>query len=245
MQQSLPGRFKYVLAGLHNIVRFNRQVALGNNSVITHMPSLKITPFHTPEAQELLTNPLSYLGFSLPSKVTISQILATCNYFPGLIQLYAKKLLESMRAADYAGYDVKKTPPYVITDAHLRRVMSDKDFVEQIYEKFEITLTLDQDQGSCYYPLTLLIGWMYNEAPSKNGYTAKDVLFYAKDLSVYPLVDLDEEKIDALLQELQDLNILRSVSNNSYLLASKNFRDLLGSDEEIMDKLLKVGGAPL
>ena len=242
VQQSLPGQFKYVLAGLHNIVKFNRQVALGNNSVITHMPSLKITPFRTPEAQELLTNPLSYLGFSLPSKVTVSQILATCNYFPGLIQLYAKKLIESIRAADYAGYDIKKTPPYVVSDEHLRRVMSDKEFVEQIHEKFEITLTLDQDQGSCYYPLTLLIGWMYNVVPSKSGYTAKDVLHHAKDLSVYPLADLDEEKIDALLLELQDLNILRSVSNNSYLLASKNFRDLLGSDEEIFEKLMKIGG---
>lgn len=242
IQQSLPGQFKYVLAGLHNIVKFNRQVALGNNSVITHMPSLKITPFRTPEAQELLTNPLSYLGFSLPSKVTVSQILATCNYFPGLIQLYAKKLIESIRTADYAGYDIKKTPPYVVSDEHLRRVMSDKEFVDQIHEKFEITLTLDQDQGSCYYPLTLLIGWMYNVVPSKSGYTAKDVLHHAKDLSEYPLADLDEEKIDALLLELQDLNILRSVSNNSYLLASKNFRDLLGSDEEIFEKLMKIGG---
>lgn len=242
IQQSLPGQFKYVLAGLHNIVKFNRQVALGNNSVITHMPSLKITPFRTPEAQELLTVPLSYLGFSLPSKVTVSQILATCNYFPGLIQLYAKKLIESIRAADYAGYDIKKTPPYVVSDEHLRRVMADKEFVDQIHEKFEITLTLDQDQGSCYYPMTLLIGWMYNVMPSKSGYTAKDVLHHAKDLSVYPLADLDEEKIDALLLELQDLNILRSVSNNSYLLASKNFRDLLGSDEEIFEKLMKIGG---
>ncbi len=242
VQQSLPGQFKYVLAGLHNIVKFNRQVALGNNSVITHMPSLKITPFRTPEAQELLTGPLSYLGFSMPSKVTVSQILATCNYFPGLIQLYAKKLIESIRAADYAGYDIKRTPPYVVSDEHLRRVMADKEFVDQIHEKFEITLTLDEDQGSCYYPLTLLIGWMYNVAPTKNGYTAADVVYHARDLSVYPLAELDEEKIDALLQELQDLNILRSVSNNSYLLASKNFRDLLGSDDEIFDKLTKVGG---
>lgn len=242
IQQSLPGQFKYVLAGLHNIVKFNRQVALGNNSVITHMPSLKITPFRTPEAQELLTVPLSYLGFSLPSKVTVSQILATCNYFPGLIQLYAKKLIESIRAADYAGYDIKKTPPYVVSDEHLRRVMADKEFVEQIHEKFEITLTLDQDQGSCYYPLTLLIGWMYNVMPSKSGYTAKDVLHHAKDLSIIPLAELDVEKIDALLLELQDLNILRSVSNNSYLLASKNFRDLLGSDEEIFEKLMNFGG---
>ena len=240
VQQALPGQFKFVLAGLHNIVRFNREVALGKNSVITHLPSLKITPFRTPEAQELLTVPLSYLGFSLPSKVTVSQILATVNYFPGLIQLYCQKLIESIRAADYAGYDIKKTPPYVITDDHLRRVMADKEFVEQIHEKFEITLRLDQDQGSCYYPLTLLIGWMYGEESPKNGYTAKDVLRYAKDLSVSPLVSLDEDKIDALLQELRDLNILRNVGSNTYLLASKNFRDLLGSDDEIFEKLSEV-----
>ena len=242
VQQSLPGRFKYVLAGLHNIVKFHRQVALGKNSVITHMSSLKITPFRNPEAQELLTVPLSYLGFSLPSKVTVSQILATCNYFPGLIQLYAKKLIESLREADYAGYSISNSPPYVVTDEHLRRVMSDKEFIAQIHEKFEITLTLDEDQGSCYYPLALLIGWMYYLEPSRNGYTAQDVLRCAVDYAVKPLNGLDEEKIDALLQELQDLNILRSVTNNSYLLASKNFRDLLGSDEEINEKLTKIGG---
>ena len=242
IQQSMPGQFKYVLAGLHNIVKFNRQVALGNNSVITHMPSIKITPFHTPEAMELLTGPLSYLGFSLPSKVTTSQILATCNYFPGLIQLYAKKLIESVRNADYAGYDIKKTPPYVVSDEHLRRVMADKEFVEEIHNKFEATLTLDQKQGSFYYPLTLLIGWMYNVANSKSGYTARDVMHHAKDLAISSLADLDLEKIDTLLMELQDLNILRSVSNDSYLLASKNFRDLLGSDEEIFEKLMNFGG---
>ena len=109
-------------------------------------------------------------------------------------------------------------------------------------EKFEITLTLDEDQGSYYYPLALLIGWMYNVAHTKAGYTARDVLNHARDLKIAPLDTLDEEKIDALLQELQDLNILRRVSSNSYLLASKNFRDLLGSDEEIFDKLGKIGG---
>ena len=243
VQQVLQGRFKFVLAGLHNIVRFNREVALGKNAVITQFSSLKITPFRTPEAQELLTVPLSYLGLSLPSRVTVSQILATVNYFPGLIQLYCQKLIESLRAPDYAGYDVKRTPPYVITDDHLRRVMADKEFMEQIREKFEITLRLDQDQGSFYYPLTLLIGWMYTEEPSRGGYTAGDILRHAKDLQISPIQDLSEEQIDALLQELQDLNILRSVSQDTYLLASKNFRDLLGSDEEIFEKLSSMGEA--
>lgn len=242
-QQVLPGRFKYVLAGLHNIVKFNHQVALGNNSVITHIPSLKITPFRTLEAEELLIRPLSYLGFSLPSKVTVSQILATCNYFPVLIQLYAKKLIESIRTADYAGYDPRIAPPYIVSDDHLRRVMADKEFVEQIHQKFWITLTLDEDQGSYYLPLTLLIGWLYSMTPSQSGYTAGEVLRHAKDLAIRPLADLDVDKIDALLMELQDLNILRSVSHSSYLLASKNFRDLLGSDEEIYEELMKFEGA--
>ncbi len=245
VQQALPGQFKFVLAGLHNIVRFNREVALGRNSVITHLPSLKITPFRTPEAQELLTGPLSYLGLSLPDKVTVSQILATVNYFPGLIQLYCQKLVESLRAADYAGYDVKNTPPYVITAEHLRRVMADREFVEQIHEKFEITLRLDQDQGGSYYPLTLLIGYMYSEEPSKvkSGYGAKDVSRYAEQWNITQLKNLGEEKIDALMQELQDLNILRGIGPDTYLLASKNFRDLLGSDDEIFEKLSKIAEA--
>ena len=106
-----------------------------------------------------------------------------------------------------------------------------------------MTSKLDKDQGNYYFPLALLIGWLYNVAPSKNGYTAETLLYHARDLSVYPLVDLDETKIDALLQELQDLNILRSVSDNSYLLASKNFRDLLDSDEEIFKKLGELNTA--
>ena len=121
--------------------------------------------------------------------------------------------------------------------------MADKEFMEQIREKFEITLRLDQDQGSCYYPLTLLIGLMYTNAPSRGGYTAGDILRHAKDLSISAICDLSEEQIDALLQELQDLNILRSVSQDTYLLASKNFRDLLGSDDEILEKLSRMGEA--
>lgn len=244
VQQTLPGQFKFVLAGLHNIVRFNRDVALGRNAVITHLPSLKVTPFRTPEAQELLTEPLSYLGLALPSKVTVSQILATVNYFPGLIQMYCQKLIESLRAADYAGYDIRQTPPYTITDEHIRRVMADREFVDQIRDKFEATLKLDQDQSEVgfYFPITLLVGWLYHAEPDKlrDGFSAKDILQQAKELPVTRIMQLDEEKVETLMQELQDLNILRGVSQDTYLLASKNFSDLLGSEEEIFENLVKI-----
>jgi hypothetical protein len=67
--------------------------------------------------------------------VTISKIIATCNYFPGLIQLYAKKHVDSIRAEDYIGYNIKKMQPYIISDKHLRCVMADKEFMEQIYSR--------------------------------------------------------------------------------------------------------------
>ena len=61
--QSLgSGRFKFVIAGLRNIVRFNRDRALGNNSVITHLAAMTVKPFDGSEARELLQEPLYYLG---------------------------------------------------------------------------------------------------------------------------------------------------------------------------------------
>lgn len=242
VQQTLPERFKFVLAGLHDIVRFNREVALGRNAVITHLPSLNVKPFETPEAHELLVQPLSYLGFSLEDRVLISQILATTNYFPGLIQMYCQKLIESMRQSNYAGYNEASTPPYLITEDHIRRVLADNNFLAEIHNKFEITLRLDQDQGSYYYTIALLIGWMYTAAPSTTGYTADELLSQAKDLGLGTLTRLNREQMDTLLQELYDLNILRSTGKDTYLFASKNFHDLLGNEVEIFNELARIGG---
>lgn len=242
IQQTLPDQFKFVLAGLHNIVRFNRDVALGRNAVITHLPSLNVKPFETPEAHELLVQPLSYLGFSLEDRVLISQILATTNYFPGLIQMYCQKLIESMRQNNYAGYNEASTPPYLVTEDHIRRVLADNNFLTEIHNKFEITLRLDQDLGSYYYTIALVIGWLYTAEPNTVGYTADDLLRQAGDLGLRTLTDLTSEQVSTLLQELHDLNILRSTGKDTYLFASKNFHDLLGNENEIFEKLVQIGG---
>lgn len=203
---------------------------------------MNVKPFEMPEAHELLVQPLSYLGFSLEDRVLISQILATTNYFPGLIQMYGQKLIESMRQNNYAGYNEASTPPYVITEDHIRRVLADNNFLAEIQNKFEITLRLDQDQGSYYYTVALLIGWMYTACPTTIGYTADDLMAQANDLGLEALTHLNREQIDALLQELYDLNILRSTGKDTYLFASKNFHDLLGNENEIFEKLGQIGG---
>ena len=120
------GRFKFVVAGLRNIVRFKREAALGNNSVLTHLESLTVKPFKAMEARELLEVPLSYLGFRFPedneTEVLISTILGTTNYFPGLLQLYCTKLIEAMQR-DYAGYSESETPPYLVKKEHIKKVL--------------------------------------------------------------------------------------------------------------------------
>ena len=78
-------RFKFVVAGLRNIVRFKKNIALSNNRVLTQLSSLTVTPFKSTEARELLEVPLSYLGFRFPddskTEMLISTIFGTTNFF--------------------------------------------------------------------------------------------------------------------------------------------------------------------
>ena len=142
IQNISEAQFKFVVAGLRNVIRFKREAALSNNSVLTHLRSMTVQPFNTLEARELMEVPLHYLGLRFPKEkeFLVTLILATTNYFPGLIQMYCAKLLDSMRSNDYAGYNEANTPVYEVSEEHIKRVLADPDFMQQIREKFIITL---------------------------------------------------------------------------------------------------------
>ncbi|MBQ8647315.1 MAG: hypothetical protein IJ484_04145 [Oscillospiraceae bacterium] len=239
IQQDLPGQFKFVLAGLHNVVRFKRRQALGANSGIPHLPFLNVTPFDSDEALSLLTGPLGFLGFALENEDLASEILATTNYFPGLIQLYGKKLVESIRDEDYADYSEGETPPYVITDDHLRHVLSDSDFVKELRSKLEMTLRLDEEEegGGYYEAIALLIAGRDHTDQEEGGYSAEQI--YNDGMSSLPrrMAGLKMEQVATLLEELCDLNILRELGQGTYVFASKRFRDLMGTADDIFARM--------
>lgn len=245
LQTSSNQRFKFVLAGLHELARFN-QATLSGNSPVAHLNAIKITAFRSEEAEKLLTEPLSYLGLSFDSVATVSEVIATTNCFPGLIQLYAKKLLEALGARDYAGYQEGKTPSYNVSREHLQRVYADRDFGDQIRQKLMMTLTLLEPDGQCYYyPLALLLALLCYEHPEKNnlseGYSAADIKRTASsEWNTAPIIaNMADEKVKTLLSELADLNILNSCeTEDRYIFARRSFRDLLGTTEdEILDRL--------
>lgn len=232
------GRFKFVVAGLRNVVRFKQNVALSNNSVLTHLSSLTVTPFKAAEARELLETPLWYLGFRFASdsatETLISTIFGTTNYFPGLIQLYCSKLIEALQH-DYADYEESETPPYIISENHVKKTLSDETLLQQIREKFIITLKVDQDDY--YYLIALLGAYHYHFSEESSMFSAKDIQSHAREYGIKKLSNLSEESIHALMEEMRELNVLQSVTASNYRFARYNFCQMMGNEEEVCDKI--------
>lgn len=237
LQLSTNGKFKFVLAGLHNLVKFKRDVSLGNNSVIAHLSSINVKPFDEQTARTLLREPLGYLGFDFEDDETaFMQIGSATNYYPGLIQLFCYKLINGLKQ-NYAGYSEADTPKYKIESKHISKVLADKDFLDEIKNKFEITLRLGE--GNYYYLLALLLGMLYEERESVDGYDIKDILDMADSVGIDVLRKMPREQTNALLDELCDLNILKMMSNG-YAFRTKSFRDLLGSKDEMFEQLFDL-----
>lgn len=237
IQQSTNGRFKFVLAGLHNIVKFKREVALGNNSVIAHLSSINVKPFDFETAKILLREPLGYLGFEFDGDETaFMQICSATNYYPGLLQYFCNKLIESLKV-NYGGYSESNSPGYKITTRQISQVLADKEFMAAIKEKFEITLRLGD--GNYYYILALLLALLYEEKENSEGYNIDEILDMANNVGISLLDVLSKEHISALLDELCDLNILRMVGSG-YAFRTRSFRDLLGSKEDLENQLLNL-----
>ena len=233
-------RFKFVIAGLRNIIRFDRQKSLSNNSVLTHLTSMTVKPFHASEARELLEVPLYYLGFRFPedNQHLISMILANANYFPGLIQLYCAKLIEAMSGSDYAKYDQSETPIYEIKEDHIKKVLASQGFRDQIREKFEITLKLGDDKY--YYIIALSMAYLYHQHGYYRGYTSEEVLSVVKDFEMHEFDNFTVENMAALMEELRELNVFRKNTEGRYLFARYTFFQMMGNKDEVDAKILAM-----
>nr|WP_296957231.1 hypothetical protein [uncultured Mediterraneibacter sp.] len=234
------GRFKFVVAGLRNIVRFKRDIALGKNSGLAHLESMTVKPFKAMEARELLEVPLSYLGFRFPkdnnTEVLISTIFGTTNYFPGLLQLYCKKLIEALQR-DYVGYSENDTPPYIVKKDHIKKILAEQSLQEEIRSKFFITLKEGDDDY--YYIIALLVAFHYHEYKSQNGCSVDDLIEVAKSYSIIKILKLGNEKLHALMEEMRELNVLQHTGNAHYRFTRHSFCQMMGTVSQIEDELMK------
>ena len=199
--------FKVVFAGL-NMIKDYKFLNQGNHfggqldsdKTKNGKYYIPIVPFNDKEARELIEKPLHYLGlyFSQDSESLIYLILDKTNYYPCLIQLYCEKLLKEMCKEDYAHYKEEKDPVYYVNEKHIKKVLSDKGFLETVKQKFDITLDLsptDSKADHTYRYLAVILAYLcHNREEGYSSYNVDDFVNVAKEYEIKHICELNEQK---------------------------------------------------
>ena len=222
------GKFKFVLAGLHKVIRFEKNSSFGN---LNH---ISVLPFRTPDAMELFIKPMSYLGFNVEDESLISAILSHTNYYPGLIQYYCQMLVESVKTNyQNRNFDATKNPPYTLDNNYLKNMLGNGDFQKEIKQRFQDTLAVVDD--NYYEILALAVAWIcyeHDDRPVSVDLTQiRDVCF-----GIEKITRLSDENLLGLLDEMVSLNLFRRV-DDKFEFNRYSFRHMLGTAIEVGEKL--------
>ncbi|MBO4400304.1 MAG: ATP-binding protein [Selenomonadaceae bacterium] len=222
------GKFKFVLAGLHKVIRFEKNSSFGN---LNH---ISVLPFRTPDAMELFLKPMSYLGFQVEDESLISAILSHTNYYPGLIQYYCQMLVESVKTNyQNRNFDATKNPPYMLDNNYLKNMLGNGDFQKEIKQRFQDTLAVVDD--NYYEILALAVAWIcyeHDDRPvSVDLMQIRDVCF-----GIEKITRLSDENLLGMLDEMVSLNLFRRVGDK-FEFNRYSFRHMLGTAVEVGEKL--------
>jgi len=134
-------RFKVVLAGLHQVQRFERQ----RNVPLAHFAQqpVNVGPLDPADAVALLGVPLAALGYSL-SDAAMWHLLSETNYQAGMVQVFGQALLRHLLATPRRG----RAFPTKVERSDVERVYKDADLGEQMRRRFMLTINLD-DRYRC------------------------------------------------------------------------------------------------
>lgn len=227
------GQFKFVLAGLHKVIRFEQNSSFGN---LNH---ISVLPFRPSDAMELLVKPMSYLGFRVVDDSLISAIFSRTNYYPGSIQYYCKMLVDAV-GNNYTKqkFDVAKNPPYALDDDYLKNMLGNREFQEEINQKFQITLHLDDD--NYYEILALAVAMIYYEHNRPVGVDLTEIKNICLMCGVDKITRLSDAELTSLLDEMVALNLLRR-ADGKFEFNRYAFWHMMGTESEVNEKLDSYG----
>lgn len=225
-------QFKAVFAGLQSVQQFQRWknhpfAQLGREIVISPLP---------PEAaQRLVVNPMRALGFEFESPELVLRIMSTVNYHPGLMQIFCHRLLsryyEKATRQKKVGGAVR-----VITREDLREVERNPELTEDIRDRFDWTLDLDDRYKVLVYALVL--SGNPTDARSESEFRKLGAYWWGAEFAA-----MDLASIRSLLEEMEGLGVLvRTDTDGSrtYQLRSPNLLRLLGNRDVIEHEMERL-----
>lgn len=239
-------RFKVVFAGLHNVKRMHRQP----NSPLAHLGQpICIGPLNRTQddkraAYDLVVEPMRSAGFRFESLQAVEDILAWANYFPSLVQEYAKGLLSTLHGAGSGkGYRLPEDGPlWAIPTDDLFNHRNFQQIEARVREKFHLTLDLDPRYALVAYTLALL-NLEGNELKARMiGFNPEELLDHASPFWPESADQPTQAAFDVLLDELFELGVIGKIpapgsERARYCLRSRQVAAMLGSYEDIVRAL--------
>ena len=232
--------FKCIFAGLHNVVRFSGRNK--NNGDLAHFGvPICVNPLNYNDAVDLIERPLRYLGFSIEDQNILSLILSHTNYYPGLIHFYCNTLLNSHIDKYSTFFDERESPPYKLKESHIKEILQNNQLNEEIKNKFFLTINLDVRYLALAYTIALLALEVREVGSSAmEGFNVKVIM---ERINIFPQFSgLLREQVTALLDEMQELGILRKPigMDQSYLFNRLNFLSMFGNRDTVENKILEI-----
>ena len=228
--QDTKSRFRVVFAGLHDVQRFKN---IANQPLAHFGHNLLVGPLEARPARELVREPLKTLGYRFADETTVLKVLSYTNYHPGLIQYFCRELLHRLQAQNQM-----HSPPYKVQLDDVDAVYRLPQTREVIRERLDWTLALDS-RYQC-------IAWamIHEQKETSDSYTRSfsvaELQKLAREWCPQGFNDLDLEALRGLLGEMVGLGILLCNSENKYSLRSPNLVRLMGTEEDIENRLLEL-----
>ena len=236
LRKSTEHKFRFVLAGLHNVMRAKKYAA-DNNPLGQLGYALCIRPLSPFEAQRLLLEPLEYLGFRIDPERHLETILTATNYYPGVIQYFGYTLLEKFTDRCINSGSDEIMPPFPVDDSLLGSVIASQELTEAAAHTLRLSLSLDK-----YFMLGQCIAYLYYSGGGENsgsfrGFTVNEIIEADSELTQC-MTGESYESYDAMLREMSDMGILSRLSNGSYRFRRQSFVKSIWPDE---DSVLRTG----
>lgn len=231
MMATTGRRFKIVLAGLQSVQRYKNWK---NHPFAQLGTDIVVRPLKPEAAQKLILNPLHTLGFVFEKTGLILRILSQANYHPGLIQIFCHRLIEKL----YIKWGNKASEQIVRTVGldDLLTIERDPNFIEDIRNRFDWTLDLDDRYKVLIYSLVL------TEDPTSSR-SEREFMSLARDWWPQVFEKMDHLALRAVLDEMDGLGVLvreDEETTRMYRLRSPNLLRLLGTREQIEDELQRI-----
>ncbi len=236
-------RFKVVLSGQNNVLRLTQTP----NTPLAHFGQpICIGPLKGADykaARDLVAEPLAAVGYKFAEDNLISRILVETQFYPKLVQMFCRDLLNHMRSIPGMHSEL---PPWKITLSHVEATLRNQRLTKDIFETFKITLDLDKR----YELIALIMAFARSDQRKRGGI---EIGMSERELRDNALIwwkdgftsSNTREEFEGLLEELEGLGILiNDRSTHSYQLASPVIANLIGSESQIYDGLLSFDKLP-